>query len=106
MAELGLDDYRELPPSIELVHPDYGDVGTGRSYPGGGRGYFINSNGKPLTCAPWNRKAYQAHGGPHAEWAMTNWAAYRPSHSRLGDMLVLLQELVDDRQTYTGRMAR
>lgn len=44
--------------------------------------------------------------GPHADWAMSNWASYRPNHSRVGDMLVLLQELIDDRATYTGRMER
>jgi len=104
--EFTLDDYRELPPSIELVDPETGEAGTRRSYPGSGRGYFINNNGKPVTCAPWNRKAYQALGGPHSDWAMTNWAAYRPSHSCLGDILVLLQELIDDRASYTGRMAR
>jgi len=37
---------------------------------------------------------------------MSNWASYRPNHSRVGDMLVLLQELIDDRATYTGRMER
>ena len=59
-----------------------------------------------MICAPWNRKAYQTHGGPHADWALSNWASYRPNHSRVGDMLVLLQVLIDDRATYTGRMER
>ena len=101
--EFELDDYRQLPPSIELVHPETGEVGIRRSYPGGGRGYFHN---KPVICAPWNRKAYQTHGGPHSDWVMKNWASYRLNHSRLGDMLVLLQELLDDRASYTGRMER
>jgi hypothetical protein len=101
--EFDLDDYRELPPSIEPVDPWTGGRGTRRSYPAGGRSYF---HGNPVICAPWNRKAYQTHGGPHADWAMSNWASYRPNHSRVGDMLVLLQELIDDRATYTGRMER
>jgi hypothetical protein len=101
--EFEFDDYRELPPSIELVDPWTGGRGTRRSYPAGGRSYFL---GNPVSCAPWNRKAYQTHGGPHADWAMSNWASYRPNHSRVGDMLVLLQELIDDRATYTGRMER
>ncbi len=99
--EFSLDHYRELPPSIELVHPLTGERGTRRCYPGGGRGYFHNN---PVICAPWNRKAYASHGGPHSDWAASQWASCRPNHSRLGDILVLLQELIDDRATYTGRM--
>lgn len=101
--EFTVDDYRELPPSIELVHPETGEAETRRSYPAGGRSYF---HGKPVICAPWNRKAYQAYGGPHSDWAMVDWVTYRPNHSRLGDMLVLLQELIDDDTNYTGRMER
>ncbi|SRR6266545_3505596 len=103
LFEFTLDDYRELPPSIELVHPETGEAGMRRSYPAGGRSYF---HSKPVICAHWNRKAYQAHGGPHADWVMADWAGFRPNHSRVGDMLVLLQELIDDRTSYTGRMER
>jgi hypothetical protein len=99
--EFNLDNYRELPPLIELVHPETGEAETRRSYPAGGRSYF---HGKPVICAPWNRAAYQVHGGPHSDWAMTDWASYRPNHGRLSDILVLLQELIDDRVSYTGRM--
>jgi len=101
--EFTLDNYRELPPSIELVHPETGEAGTRRSYPAGGRSYF---HSKPVICAPWNRKAYQTLGGPHSDWAMANWASYRPNHSRVADILVLLQELIDDHASYTGRMER
>lgn len=101
--EMALDDYRALPPFIELVDPTTGERGTRRCYPGGGRGYFHN---QPVICAPWSRKAYAAHGGPHADWAMASWASYRPNHAQLGDMVVLLQELLDDRSSYSGRMAR
>src|SRR5437773_7336920 len=50
--EFELDDYRELPPSIELVDPSTGRRGTRHSYPGGGRSYF---HGNPVICAPWHR---------------------------------------------------
>src|SRR5262245_36383281 len=53
--EFELDDYRELPPSIELVDPRTGRLGTRRAYPAGGRSYF---HGNLVICAPWNRKAY------------------------------------------------
>jgi hypothetical protein len=100
--ELMLDDYRSRPPFFEFVHPTTGERGVARCYPKGGRGYFHTN---PVICAPWNRKAYAAHGGPHSDWAMENWATYRPHHTHLGDMLVLIQELLDDRDSYGGRMA-
>jgi hypothetical protein len=103
VLEMALDDYRALPPYIELIDSATGERGTRRCYPGGGRGYFHTM---PVICAPWSRKAYSAHGGPHSDWAMASWATYRPNHAQLGDMLVLLQELLDDRSSYSGRMAR
>lgn len=103
VIEMRLDDYRALPPLIEFVHPTLEERGTQRCYPGGGRGYFHNN---AVICAPWNRRAYAAHGGPHSDWAMASWATYRPNHNQIGDMLVLLQELIDDRSSYSGRMAR
>jgi hypothetical protein len=103
IADFSLDAYRALPPFIEFCHPTTGERGTRRCYPAGGRGYFHNH---PVICAPWNRKAYAAHGGPHGDWVMASWATQRPHHSQLGDILVLLQELVDDRNGYAGRMER
>ena len=102
VLELMCDNYRALPPYIEFRYPTSEERGTHRCYPGGGRGYFHN---QPVICAPWNRKAYASHGGPHSDWAMASWATYRPNHAQIGDMLVLLQELLDDPSSYTGRMA-
>lgn len=99
--EVALDGYRALPPAFEFRHPTTGERGTHACYPKGGFGYF---HGQPVLCAPWNRRAYKALGGPHGDWAMANWATYRPNHSRLGDMLVLIQTLLDDRSSYQGRM--
>jgi hypothetical protein len=99
--ELNLGGYRALPPLIELIHPVTGERGSRKCYPGGGRGYFHN---QPVLCAPWNRKAYAAHGGPHGDWTLAQWATYRPNHARLLDILVLLQSLLDDRSSYSGRM--
>ena len=100
--EFLLEDYRALPPVIELVDPRNGERGMRRCFPAGGRGYF---HPNLIICAPWSRKAYAVHGGPHSDWVMSNWATYRPNHAQLGDMLVLLQELLDDRSSYAGRMA-
>lgn len=102
VVEMMLDGYRALPAFIEFVHPKTNERGSHVCYPKGGRGYFHTH---PVICAPWNRKAYSAHGGPHADWAMASWATYRPNHARIGDILVLLQDLLDDRASYGGRMA-
>lgn len=101
--EFKLDDYRELPPSIELVHPVSGERGTRRCYPSGGNAYF---HSQPVVCAPWNRRAYKVLGGPHADWEMKNWASYRPNQSRLGSILALLKILIDEPNLYRGRMER
>jgi len=103
VLEFLLDGYRAQPPLIEFALPGSGERGTRRCYPHGGRGYFHD---QPVLCAPWNRRAYAAHGGPHGDWNMSQWATLRPNHARLGDMLVLLQELLDDRASYAGRKAR
>jgi len=103
VLEASLQDYRALPPVFELRHPATGERGTHRCYPKGGLGYF---HSKPVLCAPWNRKAYTALGGPHSDWVMAQWETYRPNHARLGDILALIQQLLDDRASYKGRMAR
>lgn len=101
--EVSLDDYRAMPPLFEFVHAVTHERGSRRCYPKGGRGYF---HSHPVVCAPWNRKAYGELGGPHPDWSMVNWTTQRPNHTRLGDMLVLLQELIDDPDSYGGRMER
>ena len=100
--EVALDGYRAVPPMFEFRHAATGERGTYRCYPKGGRGYFHN---QPVICAPWNRKAYAAFGGPHGDWAMANWATYRPNHARIGDVLALIQVLINDKSSYQGRMA-
>ena len=103
LFEFSLRDYRQYPPSITPIHPMSGERGTRRAFPSGGRGYF---HPNPVICAPWNRLAYQEHGGPHGDWSMAGWASNRPNHSRLGSILALLQELIDEPVNYQGRMER
>jgi hypothetical protein len=100
--EVAFDDYRALPPAFELRRSETGERGTRRCYPKGGFGYF---HSKPVLCAPWNRRAYSALGGPHGDWIMAQWWTYRPNHSRIGDILALIQELLNDKSSYQGRMA-
>ncbi len=70
-----LQDYPGLPPGWRFVLPGTDDSPPAAwPLPGqlpGVSGSIIHSN--PCICAPWNRLAYSAHGGPHGEWAMTSW---------------------------------
>lgn len=50
---------------------------------------------QPVICAPWNRLAYQIHGGPHGDWGTpADWkkagAGYTQAHT-IADMLSSLQ---------------
>jgi len=97
------DDYKELPPFFEFIHPGTKERGTKRCYPVDGS-FFIQHNGNPCLCVQWNRKAYGTHGGPHNEWQMSNWMSLRPGMIVLGDFYHLVQLQINNRQKYKGRM--
>lgn len=102
VLEFRCDDYKELPPYIELIHPETGERGTPRAYPRNGRSFFHTH---PCICAPFNRKAYAGYAGIHGEWAIGNWMALREGVSTLGAMLLLIQNLINNPDVYHGRMA-
>jgi hypothetical protein len=69
------EEFRLLPPAWRFVDPRDGrDVGPA-AYPLVPGNTVFHSNG--VICAPWNRLAYKAHGGPHDAWDMTNWEQIR-----------------------------
>lgn len=104
ILEAKCDDYREIPPLFEFIHPVDGTRGTHRCYPSdrGGSNYF---HSKPCICIQWNRNAYGLHGGPHGEWVMTSWADGRPGTLALRDMIYLVHRQINDPTQYRGRMA-
>ena len=100
--EFRFDDYPELPPLVDLVHPDSGERNTARGcFPSGGKSYFHPNN---LICAYWSRRAYGALGGPHNDptWIMGDWARSDPTHREIGLILALLADLFED-PSYQGR---
>jgi len=101
VLDVRCDDYKELPPFIEFVDPDSGALGTKHAYPKNGRSFF---HAQPCICAPFSRKAYGQYNGPHSEWAMGNWMTLREGINTLGDMLVLIQTLINNPTAYNGRM--
>lgn len=101
IMEFLCDDYKEMPPYIEFIDPKTGERGIRRAYPKGGNGFFHST---PCICAQFNRKAYAQYGGPHSDWQIGNWVALRPEFSTLGDIIHLVQRLIDNPATYGGRM--
>lgn len=70
-----------------------GYPGPATSPVAGLQGSIFHSN--PCICAPWNRLAYAAHGGPHGDWGTTtDWkqagAGYTQAHT-IPDMLGALR---------------
>lgn len=87
-----LDGYRALPPAWRFVTP--GTAESPRSaWPSPGHQPGLNSSifhTTPCICAPWNRLAYNTHGGPHPEWTITSWwnvPGGLTKANRLADML-------------------
>jgi len=97
--EFHFDDYPEIPPLIDAIHPETGERNTAQCFPTGGSGYFHSSN---RICAYWSRNAYTA-GGPHAgNWVMGDWASKDPLRKELGLILTLLADFLED-TSYKGR---
>jgi hypothetical protein len=102
VLDMEFDNYKAWPPYLEFREWDTGKPGTKRAYPKGGRGYF---HPNLCICAPFNRKAYSRYGGPHGDWNIENWMSLTPTITTLGDILILVQRLLND-PTYEGRMER
>lgn len=112
VVELGLDDYRELPPAIEFIDPATGEVGGTRCFPKGHDSFF-NSTG-PTICAPVNRNAYKRPNqryGIHEDWTIGDWANSNVQsfpwgeHATISGILSLIQNRFDRPQFYHGKMA-
>ncbi|MHB8636744.1 MAG: hypothetical protein ACYC96_09760 [Fimbriimonadaceae bacterium] len=94
-----LEEYRALPPYVDVIHPTTGSKNAAACMAEGCLGYFHSNN---ILCAPWNRLAYSIHGGPHTDWDMLNWESIHPEHQELGTILDLLYRLLNG-NSYGGR---
>jgi len=108
-VEFQLDDYREMPPFIEFIHPTTGERGTRRCYPKDqhpeGGSIFHDT---PCICHPSSRKAYGKYRGPHADWdaQITNWPAQAKGLTTIAEILQMIQARISDRTSYKGRMEK
>jgi hypothetical protein len=70
-----LQDYPVLPPAWTCRDPE--GVVTAAAFPRAGTRPGLSGSifhGALVICAPWNRLAYGARGGPHGDWTdLTAW---------------------------------
>jgi hypothetical protein len=110
VVEMLCDDYKEIPPFIEFIHPDTQARGVPQAYPRGKDSFFQASG--PCICAPFSRKAYKSvcPEAPHADWNFGNWQTSTVNgvswvdYSKLGDMLGLIYARISRADRYAGRM--
>lgn len=93
------DGYKELPPIWTFTDKEWAAPPTFALFPKVenspfGATMFIAANGGPVICAPFNRLAYHAHGGPHSDWSLAGWLAAGQANQvkayYLGDMLQII----------------
>lgn len=105
------DEYRELPPEWTFTDSAWTAATAFALFPNlaqtpYGSPLFIRANSGPVICAPFNRLAYAAHGGPHRDWTLAAWlAAGHESQVKahcIGDMLQIIYR---DVLLSRGRMA-
>ncbi len=109
VMEFICDDYKEIPPNIEFIHPDTGERGTRRCYPRDaapdGGSIFRTT---PCICHQCCRKAYGLDGGPHADWNpdIKNWMKFAGGIITVGDMILMVQTRISLEGSYQGRMEK
>ena len=104
------DGYKEMPPAWEWCDSDWSDPDNRRLSPEAaptpyGSSMFLAQGDKAVICAPFNRLAFKANGGPHDNWGeLSHWMTAGDEYVyavTIGDMLNSVER--DFRYT-TGRM--
>ena len=105
------DGYKALPPIWEWCDANWSNAGDRRLSPNAaqtshGCSMYIDHRGTAIICAPFNRLAYAAHGGPHTNWGeLTHWMTVGGGvvyAVTIGDML---HTIARDFRYTSGRMA-
>lgn len=97
VVEMRFDGYRAIPPLVEFVHPETGELGARAAYPS-------CFHDHPCVCARYNRKTYTAHTNLHSDWQYGDWSA-EPGTERIGGMLNHIFANINNHfDSYKGRM--
>ena len=97
VLEMRFDGYRAIPPLVEFVHPETGELGVRPAYPS-------CFHRHPCICTRYNRKTYQEHANLHSDWPYGDWSS-EPGTERVGGMLNHIFASINDHfDSYKGRM--
>ena len=97
VVEMRFDGYREIPPLVEFVHPETGELGVRAAYPS-------CFHDHPCICARYNRKTYRGHSNIHSRWQYGDWSS-EPGTEQIGGMLNHIFASINDHfDSYKGRM--
>lgn len=98
VIEFRCDDYREMPPWVEMIDPDTREAGTPHAY-------ADCFHKHPCICARYNRKTYGDHARLHRPWQYGDWGN-DPQTNHLGGMISHIWSHIHGLQgNYTGRRA-
>lgn len=105
------DGYKELPPMWDWCDSDWSHPGNRRHSPNAvktpyGNSIFLDSGGKAIICAPFNRLAFKAYGGPHKNWGeLSNWMSPQQGCVYAVTIADMLDVIARDFRHSTGCMA-
>ena len=105
------DGYKELPPLWQWCDSDWSDPGNKRLSPNAeqtpfGSSLFLDDGGKAIICAPFNRLAHKAYGGPHKNWGeLSDWMNPQQGSVYAVTIADMLDVIARDLRHSTGRMA-
>ena len=103
-----LDGYKALPPSWNFFDEKWERTGK-NFFPAaaalpGGLGSIFHSNA--VICAPFNRLAFQQHGGPHGDWGgPEQWLRAGAGYVHADTIADMLAVIARDINYSSGRMA-
>ncbi|MEX2374807.1 MAG: hypothetical protein WD942_04365 [Dehalococcoidia bacterium] len=102
-----LEGYKAIPPAWDFCDHAWGSPGSKCNYPARaslrGIGSIFHTN--PVICAPFNRLAYQTHGGPHGDWGgPEQWLKAAPGSARADTLADMLALIARDMSNSNGRM--
>lgn len=104
IAEFDCTDYRENPPSIEMIHPETGERDVPSAYFDDGTNLIATPDDDVVICIGFNRQVFE-HDGIHDNWSLSGWEQEAKGHNRLGEMIGRLYLAIADERQYNGRYA-